>query len=193
MGIPSEQIKQELLISKKVVRIIKKEFMSEWSSESDEYNGEEVKQAEDPTEPIVTDKDIALGKRTLRQVFNNTYHQKIKARQRRKREVFSYGVDNKMQHQRAFRKVKRKHDTCLKKQVLELYKSTHLDCWAVAEHISAEWNQIDVCVYNVYHHNFDFDENKKIANYVQISFARQENLSMNEESKRDTTQWTKPQ
>ena len=99
-------------------------------------------------------------------MFNNTYHQKIKARRRIKREVFSYGVDNKMQHQKAFRKVKRWHDTCLRREVLELYKSTHLDCCAVAEHISPDWDQIDVCVYNVYHHNFDFDVNKTIDNLV---------------------------
>ena len=57
-----------MLISKKVVRVIKKEFMSEWSSESDDYIGEEVLQAarpKRPMEPKVADRDIGLGKGTL--------------------------------------------------------------------------------------------------------------------------------
>ena len=42
MGITSEQIKREMLISKEVIREVKKIYRSEWSSESDpeEWMGE---------------------------------------------------------------------------------------------------------------------------------------------------------
>ena len=73
--------------------------MSEWSSESDEYPGEQFKPAsKKPKKPMeakvaakddghgeeakVADKDIVLGEKSaqnpLNQVFDNTYHQKIK-------------------------------------------------------------------------------------------------------------------
>ena len=96
------------------------------------------------------------------QVFKNTHHHKIRFFGRSQREVFGYGVENHkyMRYGNVFRKVfkEAQKDACHdNREVLELYKATHFDCWAVAEHISSDWTHVDVCIYNIFGSQCDFD------------------------------------
>ena len=91
-----------MLISKDLVRLVKREFRSEWSSESDDYiNKWPVKKARNATKAANRGE-----KEHLQQKFNNTYHYDIQTDKRRKREVFAYGVENKLVNETQFRKIK---------------------------------------------------------------------------------------
>lgn len=99
-------------------------------------------------------------------MFSQTY---IRQDEDANLEILGYGAGNQDKSD-SFQLVER-DDSTFKLQVQELESAYGLLVWAAVEHIPADWTQVNVALYHVYHDSFDMEGAQftiKVATQKQV-------------------------